>query len=367
MRKPRVRAEELAGVSDRLGDAAIDPAIWPEIMQLISDAAGAVGAGLIQSDIRTPDIPRTSGVDEGFRAYFKNGWHERDIRADRSFPLLLNGCKVVADQDIVSPEEMERTAFYREFLAPHGFRWFTAIGFWSGSAIWGLSLQRNLQQGPFDYHDKRLLGRLSQRLTEIATLSKAVGRTALSRVTNALLLVKKPALALDHRGFVLDTNAEAEQLFNDELHVKNCRLYVRDQVARSQIDGLIDRLKTTPDNEALPSGPIVVQRRASRPIVIQVLPIDGAARSPFLGARALLVLSDLGRKSMPRVDLLAQAFGLSPAEARIASLIVTGMSPEQAAEQLGIARETARNQLKAVFAKTDTHRQGQLIALLSQL
>ncbi len=47
--------------------------------------------------------------------------------------------------------------------------------------------------------------------------------------------------------------------------------------------------------------------------------------------------------------------------------MATGVSPEQAGEELGIARETARNQLKAIFAKTATHRQGELIALLSRL
>jgi DNA-binding CsgD family transcriptional regulator len=34
---------------------------------------------------------------------------------------------------------------------------------------------------------------------------------------------------------------------------------------------------------------------------------------------------------------------------------------------LEISRETARNQLKAVFVKTATHRQGELVALLSGL
>jgi DNA-binding CsgD family transcriptional regulator len=44
-----------------------------------------------------------------------------------------------------------------------------------------------------------------------------------------------------------------------------------------------------------------------------------------------------------------------------------GLSPERAAEELKIARGTARNHLKAVFAKTATHRQGELVALLSRL
>ncbi|MGI8568738.1 MAG: helix-turn-helix transcriptional regulator, partial [Methylocella sp.] len=38
-----------------------------------------------------------------------------------------------------------------------------------------------------------------------------------------------------------------------------------------------------------------------------------------------------------------------------------------AARELNISRETARNQLKAVFAKTGTHRQSELVALLLQV
>jgi DNA-binding CsgD family transcriptional regulator len=44
-----------------------------------------------------------------------------------------------------------------------------------------------------------------------------------------------------------------------------------------------------------------------------------------------------------------------------------GISVYKAAEALEISRETARNQLKAVYAKTATHRQGELVALLSGL
>jgi DNA-binding CsgD family transcriptional regulator len=65
--------------------------------------------------------------------------------------------------------------------------------------------------------------------------------------------------------------------------------------------------------------------------------------------------------------LLSKAFGLTPAEARLASIIAEGLNPERAAEELGISKGTARNQLKAIFAKTATHRQAELAALLSRL
>ena len=140
MGRQEVNLERLQEVSARLGDAAIDPTIWPEIMQQISSAAGATGAALLQSDLRTPDIPRTAGVDDYFRSYFANGWHTRDIRADRGVPLLLQGEKVIIDQDILTPEEMRRAGLYAEFLIPFGLQWFAAIGFWSGPVLWGLTI-----------------------------------------------------------------------------------------------------------------------------------------------------------------------------------------------------------------------------------
>jgi hypothetical protein len=92
---PAVDVEKLRRVAARFGDAAIDPAVWPDIMQDVCDAVGAEGAMLLQSDARTPDIPRTSSLEESTRAYFSDEWHKRDLRAERGFPLLLRGAKVM--------------------------------------------------------------------------------------------------------------------------------------------------------------------------------------------------------------------------------------------------------------------------------
>jgi AcrR family transcriptional regulator len=47
-------------------------------------------------------------------------------------------------------------------------------------------------------------------------------------------------------------------------------------------------------------------------------------------------------------------------------MIARGAPPDIACRVLNISRETARNQLKSVFAKTNTHRQSELVALLRQ-
>jgi DNA-binding CsgD family transcriptional regulator len=58
---------------------------------------------------------------------------------------------------------------------------------------------------------------------------------------------------------------------------------------------------------------------------------------------------------------------MTRAEARIASRLMSEQSLETVARELGIAYETARNQLKAVFAKTRTSRQCKLVAVLARL
>lgn len=363
----RIQEGRLALVGARLGEAVLEPSAWPDLMEDISKAVGAVGSALLQSDVRTSDIPRTKSVDELFCRYFADGWHVRDVRAQRGVPLLLSGKTVVVDQDLITQDEMRREPFYNEFLRGQGFRWFSGVGFWAGSSLWGLSIQRTAQEGPYTADDKVVIARISERLTEAATLSKAVGRQVLLGVSNALDLVGRPAIALDRQGFVLEANRAAQNFFGNEIAIRERRLWVRDRLAKSRLDSLADQMRTLADNAVLRTSPIAVRRERLPPVLIHALPIPGPARSPFLGARALLIASELARRPSPSPVLLAQLFGLTPVESRVASIVASGASPEDAAKKMGIALETARNHLKAIFAKTGRHRQSELVALLSNL
>ena len=359
-------ADALTRLSMRFGEAVVDPSVWPRLMEELCAEVGAAGAVLLQSEGRTADVPRTRSIDEHVRKYFRDGWQNRDVRATRGVPLLLGGRPVVSDQDILSPEEMDRSDYLNEAIRPAGLRWWAVVGFRAGPTLWGLAFQRTPAQGPFDRREKAILARLVPRLTEAATLSEGVGRAHLAGIGNALNLVAKPALAMDRAGAVLDWNADAEALFDVNLHVDRRTLVVADRRAAEALDAFRDRLRATPDTDALPAAPIVVRRAGRAPVVIRILPVDGPARNPFLGARALLVLTEIGSRPKPDESSLMLCFGLSPAEARVAALVATGVDLEAASVRLGIARETARNQLKSVFAKTGTRRQAELVALLSR-
>jgi DNA-binding CsgD family transcriptional regulator/PAS domain-containing protein len=362
-----VDIDRVKAVCTRLGDAVIDPAIWPELMDDICRAAKATAAILLQSDARTPDVPRSAAAGELVDYYFRHGFHQRDVRANKSVPLLLRGQEVVIDQDILTEAEMAHDAMYNELLSPLGLQWFAVVGFRAGSALWGTSIQRSLREGPFSANDKRVLAPLSQRLTEVATLSTALRRVAITSATSALDAVRQPAVAIDRTGRVLDANTLAHALFDRDIGIMGGRLHLGDVEARSHLEKLLERLRTCTEAVAFPAEPIVAKRIGRQPVVIRMLPVPLAARGPFMGARSLLTLTPLEPKPGANPALLCKLFGLTPAEAKLASLIAEGLPPEGAAEELGIARETARNHLKAVFAKTGTHRQAEFVALVTRL
>ncbi|MET4763209.1 DNA-binding CsgD family transcriptional regulator [Bradyrhizobium ottawaense] len=369
-RGPRLKADKIDGaglsrVLNRLGEAAVNPEAWRDIMDDICRAVGASAAILLQSDVRTPDVPRTASIAEATDLYFRNNWHLRDPRA-KAFPRMMAG-EVVTDLDMMTPEQIRADPMYNEVLFPFGYRWFAGIGFWADSAAWALTIQRTGHEGAFEAPDKQLLAQLAPRLTETATLATVMGRVALTSMTDVLDRVQQPALILNREGMVLRTNTAAETGFDNEIRIRERRLVVHDKQAMTRLDQLISMIRSTPDAAAMPASPILVRRTAKPPVVLRILPVDGAARSVFLGARAMLILSNLIPRAAPDPALIGQAFDLTPAESRLAALLATGTSLASASEHLRISRETARNHLKSIFSKTGAHRQSELVSLVSQL
>ena len=81
----------------------------------------------------------------------------------------------------------------------------------------------------------------------------------------------------------------------------------------------------------------------------------------------MVVLIDPDSKTRTPEVNLRTVFRLTEAEARLATQLALGESLENLADQFGIAKETARSQLKSIFTKTGVHRQAELVAVLAKL
>ena len=82
------------------------------------------------------------------------------------------------------------------------------------------------------------------------------------------------------------------------------------------------------------------------------------------GPTIFVTISEGARAQPTDLALLRSMFDLTPAEARLARNLAAGRSLRQAADEAGIAYETARWHLKILFQKTGTRRQAELVGKL---
>lgn len=86
-----------------------------------------------------------------------------------------------------------------------------------------------------------------------------------------------------------------------------------------------------------------------------------------LASRRSRIASALDSLPVPSAQLLQDYFDLTLAEVRLAQSLARGLSLDEAARHLNIKMSTARTQLASIFLKTDSQRQGKLIAILSRI
>jgi DNA-binding CsgD family transcriptional regulator len=102
-------------------------------------------------------------------------------------------------------------------------------------------------------------------------------------------------------------------------------------------------------------------------LLASALRFSAISQDVFAGRQIILKFIDLDVHPRPSESVLCRYFALSAAEARLAKGIATGKSLDVLADELSISTQTARHELKSVFAKLNVHRQPELVALLSML
>ena len=84
-------------------------------------------------------------------------------------------------------------------------------------------------------------------------------------------------------------------------------------------------------------------------------------------ACAVLVVHPLDAPTRLDPLIVSLAFGLSPAEARVATAIAEGASPEEVARSRRVSLTTVRTQLRGVFEKMGVRRQSEMVRMLLEL
>jgi DNA-binding CsgD family transcriptional regulator/PAS domain-containing protein len=359
-------------------DAAPDPARWPQALQAIADCLGDIGAILIW---RRDDGAFGTIVSESLVAaqkdYERNGWMVHELRALRTAErgYFFSG-DPFTDRHVCSDEEIRTDPVYTQFLARHGLGWFGAIAVSPDPHVGvALSVQRSARaRSPFSDAELAILARLGRHVEKSLRLSIRLFDSELTKIGlgEALARVGIGIFALDSLGRVVFSNPAGNRMLGDGLAIVKERLLVGAAPERAALETAITQMvRAEPQDIAADQKPILIHRqKVARPLAIYVLPITAASHpaAQFLThARAIVLAIDPEASGPADPALVRDVLGLTLGEARVASLVGSGLSPRESAEKLGIAEETARTALKRVFSKTGVSRQSELVALLTKL
>jgi hypothetical protein len=172
------------------------------------------------------------------------------------------------------------------------------------------------------FEEEQILTSFTRRLIEIAVVSGAA--TCVTAMLDAMHL---PAIAIDRQGYVADANAAAEVVFDDNIKIKDRRLFVRDVTARTLLKESVDQLTGPPHLDSLAMEPVIVPRMDKLPVIVRIWPFEGPSQPPEQEVRALLTLNALGPRPGPPAAIIAKTFRLTPSEAKLACIIARGAPP----------------------------------------
>ena len=107
-------------------------------------------------------------------------------------------------------------------------------------------------------------------------------------------------------------------------------------------------------------------RRDRPPLSLNIAPLAEQDRCIFgAGPLALAILSDGDRPVRLDIAALRSFFDLTPAEARLAAAVAGGISLLDHAAAAGVGLATVKTHLAAIFRKTGTNRQADLVRLMA--
>lgn len=263
---------------------------------------------------------------------------------------------------VVSYSELARMDFYNDILRPqklwHGL---VANVYRDQEHLIGLASYRTTSAGSYEGAETALLAlllphlnrslRVFLRMTSIDALARA-GTEIIDRLPQGIIVT-------DGAGRLGFANSTAETIIaeGDGLTVRDGMLQTSRRKETEQLARLISEAAGLP----VTNGRAAVKRtgamQVSRPSMRQKLPLvvapmrfdDSSLRQPL---SVSITFGDPERLPETKTETLVRLYGLTVAEAKLAILLIRGVSPGAAADQLGVTINTVRTHIRRLLVKT---------------
>ncbi|MBM7060339.1 helix-turn-helix transcriptional regulator [Pseudomonas sp. UL073] len=280
--------------------------------------------------------------------------------------------QVVCNTEFIPLAEWTASEFYKNFLEPVGVLHILGADIrTSDGAQCRIRISRGPEQPSFTQADKDLLALFVPHLERAVQLHIRLNRIESERnlYAGAVDQMAVGTIILDEEGKVLQTNQVAERLLQDKDGLK--RVDDGLQVGNARDNQEFRRLVKQALLSQKSSNPSVVEAlRVQRPsgradlgIIVRSVPLSAWNEGKQCPAVAIFI-SDPEQQSSAPQEIVRALFDFTPAETQLAMLLANGLTLDEASEELGISRNTARAHLRSTFSKTGVTRQTMLVRLI---
>lgn len=290
--------------------------------------------------------------------------------------ILSNPGRVICGEDGVDPDQFRASAMFREVVEPMDLE-HSLVSYFAQEAdvMATICAMRGRAKGPFGAGEKQKLSlvvpHLRRAFEYYALLDEA--KAKVGDIAAALDIVDAGIFLVDGDMQVAHMNRAGEAMVKlGDVTVRSGRLTFRDDRASRALSGAVGLAIAAARGEAnLPHAEhMEVPRHGDDegPFRVSLHPLpatEGAARLASRSQVAVVVRAP-GRSGADLARRLQTTFRLTPSEAALAAALAVGASLADFAQQRSVALSTARSQLKALYEKTGTNRQGELVARLRE-
>jgi DNA-binding CsgD family transcriptional regulator len=280
--------------------------------------------------------------------------------------------QVVSLIEFVSVPDWLNSQFYKNFMEPTDV--FHVLGTdirTRDGAQCRIRISRGRSDPPFHQEDKDLLTLFLPHLERAVVLHSHLNRMESERnlYAGAMDQLAVGTIILDQDGKVQHKNRLAERLLEakDGIRLVNEGLQVGTSRDSQQFRQLVKQALLS-QKSCNPS--VVEAMRVQRPsgladlgIVVRSIAPGEWSEGKHCPAVAIFI-SDPEQASNAPQEIVRALFDLTPAETQITLLLANGLTLDEASDELGISRNTARAHLRATFSKTGVTRQTMLVRLI---
>lgn len=354
-------------------DVALDPALWPHVLEGSAGFVGGTASALFLKDSvrKTHNTIHAWGYDPDYTRIYIEKYGQFDPFATAQ--IFFDIGEPISLADIMPHSEHRKSRFYKEWVQPQ--HWIDAIAATlerSATTYAAFSVIRHENDGIVDEKARRRMKLIVPHVRRAVLIGKIID---LHKVEAAALADTLDGLATaiflaDASGRIIHANAAGHAMLAEGAVVRGSRgkLVAADAVAGRALHDILMNAESGDAAIGTTGIAVPLSSRDGERYVAHVLPLTCGARRKAGIAYSVVAAVFVHKAAidLPHpLEAIASTFKLTPAEMRVLLMVVQLGGVPDIAPVLGVSEETVKTHLKRVFSKTNTSRQADLVKLIA--